>query len=894
MLAGWLVLWLACWSVVQAAVSYEMLASFQKPGTSVVAPLVQHADGNFYGVAAAGGAMESGSVFKMTPAGVLSTVFAFSGPDGSDPVGGLVVGADQALYGTTSTGGASGFGVAFKVTTAGVFTKLVDFTGASGAAPGSVPQGLVLHADGNFYGVTQAGGSGGFGTVFKMTPAGVVTTLVEFTGNTGLRPGSQPIGPLAVSGNQLYGVTRLGGASGLGVIYEVSTSGTWRSLGEFSGATGSRAGANPAGGLLMNTDGLLYGTAEFGGTNGFGTAFKITTAVSPVYTVLRQFADASGSQPVSTLVRGTDGLLYGCTANGGVNGFGTVFNLSTTGTHTLLASLSGESGATAGSSMRGGLVMGTDGLFYGITSAGGAGNLGAAFKISSAGSYTSLGGISLAEGWMPSGAPVFAGGDEFLFPVAAGGASGGGNLMSFTSSGSVSVAAALGGTLGSTADGGLFASGADFYGVTAKGGASARGTMYRYHPVTGAALVSSFVTSGGSSSEGALILGGDGLFYGVSREGGATSRGTIYRINNLGTRTRLVSFTGTAGAAPGMKPRGPLVLAGDGNFYGLTEQGGAANTGVIFRLTAAGAYSVVSAFGSTGPRSPQGGFAVGNDGLLYATTSLGGTADAGTLIRFDPATNLWEVLGEFTNLAGAVPGKMPGGELLVGPDGIIYGTALLGGAADEGVVFRYSEALGLETLVEFTGIQGSAPGSAGASDGAGLIFHGGMVFGPDEKIYGVSPSGGPNGGGVVFRITPPTPLEDWKRLNLGDENALDFDDPDFDGLPNLLEYALLSDPVVPNPGAAPVGQITSFVDGDRLAIVVSRDPSRKDVTLVVEVSDGLDSWTMLATSLFGAPFTGPGYYDGDSAGPGVKSVTIRDVDPSSSHTRRFIRLRAEH
>lgn len=882
---------------VNAAATYEVLGSFQKPGSQVVAPLVQHSDGNFYGVASANGAFGLGSVFKLTPGGVLTTLHSFGGVDGSGPTAKLVEGADLALYGTAAGGGANGFGVAFKITAAGGFTKLVDFTGAAGAARGSVPHALMRHADGNFYGVCQAGGTGGSGTVFKMTAAGSVTTVVDFTGNTGIRPGSEPLGPLAVSGTLLYGVTKLGGAAGLGVIYEVSTTGTWRSLGEFSGATGTRAGANPAGGLMLNPyDGLLYGTTEFGGTNGFGVAFKLTTAVTPVYTVLRHFADPTGSQPAGTLVRGSDSQLYGSTANGGTTGWGTVFKITTSGTFTQLATFTGEAGATPGSAMRGGLVLASDNSFYGITSSGGPGNLGAAFKITTAGAFTSVASLSLNAGWMPSGAPVASGTGNLLFPVAEGGAAGGGNLMSVATNGSISVAAALGGTLGSTPDGSLLTAGAGFYGVTARGGASARGTMFRYTPGTGTALVVAFSTSAGSLAEGPLVLGGDGLYYGIGREGGASSRGAIYKVTTAGIRTRLVSFTGTAGAAPGGKPRGPLVLAGDGNFYGLTEEGGAANTGVIFRLTAAGVYSVVSAFAVTGPRSPQAGFVVGNDGLLYATTKAGGSGDFGTVICFTPASGAWTVIGEFTGAVGVAPGELPAGQLLVGSDGTLYGMTLLGGAADEGVIFRHSATLGLQTLAEFTGIGGATPGSAGGADSAGLVHTGGLAFGSDSLLYGAAPSGGPDGGGVVFRLTLPPPLSDWKSFHLGDANAPDLGDFDLDGISNLLEYALLTLPDIPDAGAVPVAAITSFPDESRLAIKVPRDLARNDVTVIVEVSESLlpGSWTTLATSNGGNPFTGPGYFDGDSASPGLKLVTIRDTQAASLSSKRFIHIRVVH
>lgn len=873
----------------RASVSYEVLSSFQKPGTQVVAPLMQHSDGNFYGVASTNGAFRLGTVFKLTPAGTLTTLHSFSGTDGSGPTAGLVEGADHSLYGTTASGGSGDFGVVFKISTAGAFTKLVDFTGTNG----SVPHALMLHANGSFYGVTQAGGANGFGTVYQMSAEGVLTTLLNFTGSSGAAPGSEAQGPLVASGNLLYGMTKLGGTAGLGVLFEVSTAGAFRSLGEFSGTAGTRAGANPAGGLMLNTDGALYGVTEFGGTNGFGVCFKITTAASPVYTVLRHFADPTGSQPVGTLVRGSDAQLYGATANGGVSARGTLFKITTTGTHTLLASYTGETGTTLGSAPRAGLCLAADGLFYQLTSAGSTGNMGSFCKISSAGVFSAISSLSLGAGWMPGGMPVASGSGALLFPMAAGGTAGGGNLSSVSTTGTVSTLAALGGTLGTYADGGLRNVGGVFYGVTARGGASARGTLYRYTPGIGTALVLAYTTSAGSLAEGSLTLGADGLLYGVGREGGASSRGSIYKVTTAGVRTRIISFTGSAGAAPGGRPCGPLVLAGDGNFYGLTEDGGSSNVGVIFRLTAAGVYTALHHFTLTGPRSPQGGFVIGQDGMLYGTTSAGGADDAGTVIRFLPSSGVLEVLGEFSGLGGATPGAIPMGELTLASNGAIYGMCAAGGDFDEGAVWRYSNTGGLETLFSFTGQSGAAPGSAADTDGAGLILSGGLAYGSDGQLYGVSSGGGPDGGGVVFRLQFTSPLQDWKLAHLGDPNASDLGDADGDGLANLLEYIFDTPPLASQGASVPNSGVGSYVDGDFLTILVPRDPARSDVTIIVEASSTLEaaSWTALATSTLGGVFTGPGYYDGDSATPGLKQVTIRDTQPANTSAQRFVRVR---
>lgn len=875
------------------AVTFELLHSFERPGTTTQAALVQHADGHFYGTAASGGAANQGAIYRLSSAGVLSTVYALKSTDGAAPTGSLCVGADGELYGAAPSGGANGFGSLFKVSTAGVFTKLADFTGTAGAVKGSVPEALVLAADGNFYGTTQAGGSGGFGTVFRMTPAGVVTTLVEFTGTTGAAPGYQPLGPLAANGSLLYGVTKAGGSAGLGVIYEITTAGVFRVLGQFTGTAGALPGASAAGGLYFNsTDGLLYGTTEYGGTNSFGVAFKISTAVTPVFTVLRHFADPTGSQPVGTLVKGSDGDLYGMTYLGGTASLGTIYKMTTSGTHTVLANFTGSSAGTLGSSPRGGLCAAANGRLYAVTPSGGAGNLGQAFEITTAGVFTALSAVSLNEGWNPNGAPVLAG-TSVLFPNAAGGSGGGGNLMSVDTSGTTSVAAALGGTLGNAADGALFSTGGNWYGVTAKGGASGRGTMFRYSAAGGAALVLAYTTSAGSLAEGPLILGADGLLWGVGREGGASSRGTIYKITTAGVKTRVVSLTGTVGAAPGEKPRGPLALASDGNYYGLCGLGGTANTGLLFKLTPAGVYTSVSQCAATGPRSPAGGLVIGSDGALYGTMSAGGTADAGVFIKYIPNDTTWTVLGEFSGSSGATAGSAPGGELHVASDGTIYGMTTSGGGSGAGSVFRYTAGNGLETLFSFTGSAGAYPGTAGDSDGAGLPYTGGLATGSDGKLYGVAPGGGTLGGGVVFRLSFPTAIQTWKQTYLGDANAADTADPDGDGRSTLLEYAQLTHPALADIPTSAQPTTASYVDGISLTLSVPRDPARNDINLFVEAADTLlgTTWSVVASSTLGAPFSGLGYVSGDSSSAGVKTVIIRDTALMASSPRRFMRLR---
>jgi uncharacterized repeat protein (TIGR03803 family) len=238
----------------------------------------------------------------------------------------LVIGPDGALYGTTQEGGAGDFGTAFRITTAGAFSTIAEFTGATGVTPGAVPHELLYAPDGFFYGVTEAGGTMELGTVFRMTPTGVVSTLVDFSGMSGLRKGSSPVGALVIIGQVLFGVTETGGAADLGTIFSVSTNGAWGLVAEFTGVSGARKGSYPSAGLTIHSDGALYGTTASGGTQDAGTIFRFS--VGGGFTVLREFSGSDGEHPAGSLLVAPDGALYGTTNSGGANDFGTVFKVS--------------------------------------------------------------------------------------------------------------------------------------------------------------------------------------------------------------------------------------------------------------------------------------------------------------------------------------------------------------------------------------------------------------------------------------------------------------------------------------------------------------------------------------------------------------------------------------
>jgi uncharacterized repeat protein (TIGR03803 family) len=290
------------------------------------AALVQTTNGNFYGTTAVGGSSGFGTIFSITPAGKLTTVYEFqNSTDGGNPLGALVEARNGTLYGTTSYGGGNpcACGTVFSVTSAGTLTTLHTFVG--GGTEGNYPEaGLVLGTDGNFYGTTAYGGANGYGTVFKITPAGALTTLHNFDGTDGGNPWA---GLVQGIDRNFYGTTVNGGANGYGAIFKITPAGTLTTLHNFVGNDGD----NPWAGLVQGTDRNFYGTTMIGGSNGYGTIFKITPAGT--LTTMHNFDGTDGGSPVGGLAQATNGTFYGTTSSGGTGnncagGCGTVFSLS--------------------------------------------------------------------------------------------------------------------------------------------------------------------------------------------------------------------------------------------------------------------------------------------------------------------------------------------------------------------------------------------------------------------------------------------------------------------------------------------------------------------------------------------------------------------------------------
>ncbi len=497
------------------------------------------------------------------------------------------------------------------------------------------------------------------------------STPVAYGGSYAVTVGTQPVGQTCTVSNGSGGAVKADVAT-VSITCSADTytiGGTVTGLTSGAQVTLENNGADP---LTVTANGSF----TFSTPVAFAGSYAVTVGTQP-----------SGQDCVVTNGAGSD-----VTAN--------VSNVSVTCTQvteTVVASFGATS--TAGTAPYAGLIQGSDGNFYGTTSAGGTNNRGSVFKVTPDGTLTVL--------------------------------------YSF-------------GSLANNADGytpysGLIqGSDGNFYGTTAFGGPNGGGTVFKVTPAGALTVIYSFSTSGTDGLEplGTLLQGSDGNFYGTTVEGGANNNGVVFKVTPSGVETVLHSF-GTLSSGDAAAPEtAALVQGSDGNFYGTTLDGGANNTGAVFKVTPAGVETVLYSFGSstgTDGNEPEGGLTQGTDGNFYGTTRVGGANGAGTVFKITPA-GVETVIYSFPAINGTNSAD-PYSGLLLGSDGNFYGTTLNGGGANVGTIFKVTPT-GVETLLY----------AFGSHAGDGATPRSGLIMGTDGHFYGTTTSGGTYDAGTVFRF----------------------------------------------------------------------------------------------------------------------------------------------
>jgi uncharacterized repeat protein (TIGR03803 family) len=365
--------------------------------------LIMDGQGTLYGTLEG----EGGTVFSLAADGAYTALYNFCSKqnctDGEFPLGNLVQDASGNLYGATYVGGSGAdcpqsvaeCGTVFKVAPGGTETVLYNFCSHKNCTDGAIPNGsLVLDTQGNLYGTTLMGGTGGCeagigcGTVFKLGPDGTETVLYQFCSQENCTDGEAPYpgaGLVRDSKGDLFGTTYVGGSGGAGVVFELKPNGREIVLHSFCSQAKCADGAYPDAGLLDGGNGIFWGTTQQGGAHKGGTVFQLASHGGE--TVLYSFCAGGkpcrdGAGPAAGLIKDSQGNLYGTTASGGgghdigdCNGCGVAFKLAPDGTESVLHRFC-HSPCDDGAIPQGALVANGSGELFGVTQSAGKADIG--------------------------------------------------------------------------------------------------------------------------------------------------------------------------------------------------------------------------------------------------------------------------------------------------------------------------------------------------------------------------------------------------------------------------------------------------------------------------------------------------------------------------------------
>ncbi|MBN2506053.1 MAG: DUF11 domain-containing protein [Verrucomicrobia bacterium] len=686
----------------------------------------------------------------------------------------LVEAGDGRLYGTTRNGGAAGCGTVFGLDRDGTGLTILHSFGVAdddGKFPGAA---LLEGSDGRLYGVTTEGGSAGMGVLFAMAPSGAdYVILRHFAGGTA--DGQMPSSALIEgSDGVLYGVCPRGGSAGYGTIFKINKNGTgYTVMRHFTG--GKNDGENPMAPLLEGSDGVLYGTTQFGGNTyqepftgnnvGVGVVFKIARNGTG-YGLVKKFASNDDARhPKAPLIEATNGMLYGSAPDGGATYtdeygepymVGVVFRMDKTGqNYEIVRQFLGVNDAQTPA---GGVTQSRDGMLYGTGEYDHPNYAGALYRMNPDGSgYAVLFHWNVTNGLAPR-TPLLEGSDGILYGTTGkGGFAEAGTVFCFDRTQSVHAVLhhfnPSGGDPGELGTPLLEGSDGWLYGVSRKGGDFNVGSLFKIAKTgAGLSILHSFVADGvdGSEPAGPLVEGSDHMLYGATTYGGTNGTGILFKLNRDGSGYAILHHF-ASGGGPSRNPTAGVIEGSDGRLYGTSSLGGASGRGTVFRVNKDGsAFTNLFSFGPgdiwTG-RNPNAPLCEASDGYLYGTTPAPAyTNDTfssfGTVYRLRPDGTGYGVVHSFQGYAG--DGRNPAGGIVQDTNGWFYAATQSGGTGSAGTVYRFNMILldpPYEVIHHFT-----------TNDQGGHTPVGGPQVGPDARVYGTTSAGGSAHGGILYRL----------------------------------------------------------------------------------------------------------------------------------------------
>lgn len=546
-----------------------------------------------------------------------------------------------------------------------------------------------------------------------------------------LGEGRNPFGGLIMGSNgKMYGMTNGGGTVNGGVIYEYDHKlNKYKKLYDFQGGV---SGGNPKGDLLEVSAGIFYGLAFNGGANSAGVIFEFN-ANTLTYTKKFDFSNTNGISPYGSLIKASNGLLYGTAYQGGASSFGVLFSFNTSnGTYTKLQSFAGVSTGSYPFD----LIEYSTGVIYGNTTYGGVNNFGTIFKYEiGSNTLTKVHDFSSTTGKQPFG--LMKAKDGNIYGVCnEGGAYSSGNIFKFNPNTlAFQELVVLGDTLGARPACKLLqAKNGHFYGTTILGGLMGQGIIFDYDAINNkyTAVVQFSASAKGSNPYGELLQLDKENYLGACQSGGVYNKGTLFIFNE---KTKSINKIFDFNGQNGQSPTGKFTKVGNTRVYSLTYAGGKFFKGVLFEyLLDQSKFTKLIDFNDTIGFSPRSKLVEAKTDVLYGTTSQGGSKTGGTLFSYHVYNKVFNTLYSFDSYTG----NNPVGDICLAKNGKVYGTTSYSGPFNEGGIYEFNPTdKVMKLLAPFADSLGTSPES-------------GLMQASNNLLYGTLSSWGNYNNGLLY------------------------------------------------------------------------------------------------------------------------------------------------